>query len=110
MIFANEVTLDADLRQTHPNNHNADQPLPHQVNSLAEDSTQNGKPNHSFSRAALKLPHKLVALIFSHSGLLHERSAPRKQLGEPLQHLQQIIVGGEINEVIACSCLYERMD
>jgi hypothetical protein len=95
-ILLDQVPFQPDLRHTHPNNHNPDQPFSHQVNALAKDSTHHRQTSHR-SRTA-KGESMLFLTLEDLSGMLKVVFFPNayRQAKEIVSSSQPFLVTGTI--------------
>ena len=108
VIPAQHLLPGVHLRQAHPHDGTADEPVTHKVYSLAEDAAHHGKTQQRFGGVGHKLRQKLRAPGIVQAALLHKGRDVRPAGGKGFVHLLQIGVAGEKRQIIAGLALCQR--
>ena len=101
VIPAQHLLPGVHLRQTHPHDGAADEPVAHKVYPLAEDAAHHGKAQQRVGRVGSELCQKLRAPGIVQAALLHKGGNVRPAGGKGFVHLLQIGVAGEKRQIVA---------
>ena len=108
VIPAQHLLPGVHLRQPHPHDGTANEPVTHKVYPLAEDAAHHGKTQQRFGGAGHKLRQKLRAPGIVQAALLHKGRDVRPAGGKGFVHLLQIGVAGEKRQIVAGLALCQR--
>ena len=108
VIPAQHLLPGVHLRQTHPHDGAANEPVAHKVYPFAKDAAHHGKAQQRLCGVGHKLCQKLRAPGIVQAALLHKGGNVRPAGGKSLVHLLQIGVAGEKRQIIAGLALCQR--
>ena len=89
------------LRQAHPNNGAADEPVSHKVHAFPKDTAQYAKSQQRFLRSGYKLRQKLCAVCIAGTALLHKGPDRRIPHGKILMDLLQVGIAWEKHKIVS---------
>src|SRR5579884_3680956 len=98
-IIADQIALDAKLRQADSKDDSANQSFADQIDPFAKNSAEHGKANQRFVMFDRKRREKTFALGFIHAGTLSERGNFWMRGAKMFMRHREILVGGKINEI-----------